>query len=52
MYRFTIKYIAKRGDKALIGNAGYRRYLRKTATAKGQPAFEIKLTLLGPVTPA
>jgi hypothetical protein len=31
----------KRGDKALIGNAGYRRYLRKTAAAKGQPAFEI-----------
>ena len=31
----------KRGDKALIGNAGYRRYLRKTAMAKGQPAFEI-----------
>ena len=31
----------KRGDKALIGNAGYRRYLRKTATAKGQPVFEI-----------
>ena len=31
----------QRGDKALIGNAGYRRYLRKTATAKGQPAFEI-----------
>ena len=30
-----------RGDKALIGNAGYRRYLRKTAAAKGQPAFEI-----------
>jgi transposase len=31
----------KRGDKALIGNAGYRRYLRKTAAATGQPAFEI-----------
>jgi hypothetical protein len=31
----------KRGDKALIGNAGYRRYLRKTAAAKGQLAFEI-----------
>src|SRR5215469_9740951 len=31
----------KRGDKALIGNAVYRRYRRKTATAKGQPVFEI-----------
>jgi hypothetical protein len=31
----------KRGDKALIGNAGYRRYLRKTTAVKGQPAFEI-----------
>jgi hypothetical protein len=31
----------KRGDKALIGNSGYRRYLRKTTVAKGQPAFEI-----------
>ncbi len=31
----------QRGDKTLIGNAGYRRYLRKTTAAKGQPAFEI-----------
>ena len=31
----------RRGDKALIGNAGYRRYLRKTTAVKGQPAFEI-----------
>jgi Transposase DDE domain len=31
----------RRGDKTLIGNAGYRRYLRKTAAVKGQPAFEI-----------
>jgi hypothetical protein len=31
----------QRGHKALIGNAGYRRYLRKTAAPKGQPAFEI-----------
>jgi hypothetical protein len=31
----------KRGDKALIGNAGYRRYLRKTAESKGKPVFEI-----------
>jgi transposase len=31
----------RRGDKALIGNAGYRRYLRKTSAVKGQPAFEI-----------
>src|SRR5262249_44509510 len=37
----TLDAQLKRGDKALIGNAGYRRYLRKTATAKGQPAFEI-----------
>lgn len=33
----------RRGDKALIGNTAYRRYLRKTAapTGKGPPAFEI-----------
>ena len=31
----------KKGDKALIGNSAYRRYLRKTAEAKGKPAFEI-----------
>ncbi len=31
----------KRGDKALIGNSAYRRYLRKTKGAKGKPAFEI-----------
>ena len=31
----------KRGDKALIGNSAYRRYLRKTREAKGKPAFEI-----------
>jgi transposase len=30
----------RRGDKTLIGNAGYRRYLRKTAR-RGEPAFEI-----------
>jgi Transposase DDE domain len=30
----------KRGDKALIGNAGYRRYLRK-ADAKAGASFEI-----------
>jgi hypothetical protein len=29
----------KRGDKALIGNAGYRRYLRRT----GKKAFEIDI---------
>src|SRR3954447_24108881 len=29
----------KRGDKALIGNAGYRRYLRRT----GKAAFEIDI---------
>jgi hypothetical protein len=37
----TLDAQLRRGDKALIGNAGYRRYLRKTATAKGRPAFEI-----------
>jgi hypothetical protein len=31
----------EKGDKALIGNSAYRRYLRKSAAAKGQPAFEI-----------
>ncbi|MGD1038361.1 MAG: IS1634 family transposase, partial [Roseiarcus sp.] len=31
----------KKGDKALIGNSAYRRYLRKTKEAKGKPAFEI-----------
>jgi hypothetical protein len=33
----------KRGDKALIGNSAYRRYLRRVGTAEGEagPAFEI-----------
>jgi hypothetical protein len=31
----------KKGDKALIGNSAYRRFLRKTAATKGGPAFEI-----------
>jgi hypothetical protein len=31
----------EKGDKALIGNSAYRRYLRKAAAAKGQPTFEI-----------
>jgi hypothetical protein len=30
-----------KGDKALIGNSAYRRFLRKTAATKGNPAFEI-----------
>ncbi len=30
----------KKGDKALIGNSAYRRYLRKVG-AKGKPSFEI-----------
>jgi hypothetical protein len=32
-----------RGDKALIGNSAYRRYLRRTPSANGKPgpAFEI-----------
>ena len=32
-----------RGDKALIGNSAYRRYLRRTPNASGKPgpAFEI-----------
>jgi transposase len=34
-----------RGDKALIGNSAYRRYLRRTPSASGKPgpAFEIDL---------
>jgi transposase len=31
----------KKGDKALIGNSAYRRYLRKTPEMKHRPAFEI-----------
>jgi hypothetical protein len=31
----------KKGDKALIGNSAYRRFLRKSKKAEGQPAFEI-----------
>jgi len=31
----------KRGDKALVGNAGYRRYLRKNKEAEGKQVFEI-----------
>jgi transposase len=31
----------KKGDKALVGNSAYRRYLRKSPRAKGSPAFEI-----------
>ena len=31
----------KRGDKALVGNAGYRRYLRKSKEAEGKQVFEI-----------
>jgi hypothetical protein len=31
----------KRGDKALIGNSGYKRYLRKTEETKGKQVFEI-----------
>jgi len=33
-----------RGDKALIGNSAYRRYLRRTPSASGKPgpAFEIE----------
>jgi transposase len=30
-----------RGDKALIGNSGYRRYLRRTDDRKSGPAFAI-----------
>jgi transposase len=30
-----------RGDKALIGNSAYRRYLRRRAAEPGGPAFEI-----------
>ena len=31
----------KKGDKALIGNSAYRRYLRKTRETKDKPVFEI-----------
>jgi Transposase DDE domain len=31
----------QRGEKALIGNAGYRRYLRKRSATRGERAFEI-----------
>src|SRR5271166_2512080 len=31
----------KKGDKALVGNSAYRRYLRKTHETKDKPAFEI-----------
>jgi transposase len=31
----------KRGDKALVGNSAYRRYLRKTREMKDMPVFEI-----------
>ena len=33
----------KKGDKALIGNSAYRRYLRKTDERKNTPTFEIDL---------
>ena len=32
---------AKKGDKALVGNSAYRRYLRKTHETKDKPAFKI-----------
>jgi hypothetical protein len=31
----------KKGDKALVGNSAYRRYLRKTHETRDTPAFEI-----------
>ncbi len=31
----------KRGDKALVGNSGYRRYSRKSKEAEGKQVFEI-----------
>jgi hypothetical protein len=31
----------RKGDKALIGNSAYRRYLRRSASAADAPAFEI-----------
>jgi len=31
----------KKGDKALVGNSAYRRYLRKTHATRDEPAFEI-----------
>ncbi len=32
---------SKRGDKSLVGNKGYRRYLKVTERADDKPAFEI-----------
>ena len=31
----------RKGDKALVGNSAYRRYLRKTHETRDKPAFEI-----------
>src|ERR1700730_237580 len=31
----------KKGDKALIGNSAYRRYLRKSKEAEGSQVFQI-----------
>ena len=31
----------RKGDKALVGNSAYRRFLRKTKATKDKPAFEI-----------
>jgi hypothetical protein len=31
----------KRGDKALVSNSAYRRYLRKTKEVTGKQLFEI-----------
>jgi hypothetical protein len=31
----------KKGDKALIGNSAYRRYLRKSKESEGSPVFQI-----------
>jgi hypothetical protein len=32
----------KKGDKALIGNSAYRRYLRKSKEAEGSQVFQIE----------
>lgn len=37
----TLQDALRRGEKALIGNAAYRRYLRKRRAVRGQRAFEI-----------
>ena len=39
--RYPVNAGLKKGDKALVGNSAYRRYLRKTHETRDKPAFEI-----------